>query len=162
MRVHALSAGDYLLNHSTRVDCMATTVHSCTHDDAETSVRCEILFSQGSAATRLSIRYDTIRSIYVRSKADDIWRASALHRNEKIRKTKNKNRLAQKKRCGKSPWRQSGIWYGIVNDVFVTNQILNLRVHERVVKLQACVYMHVQTQWRQLGVFCVNLWVAWT
>jgi len=54
-----------------------------------------------------TIRYHTIRYIYVRSKAEDITNVvySARHRNKNWRKTKNKNRLAQKKRCGKSLWK---------------------------------------------------------
>jgi len=59
------------------------------------------------------ITYDTIRyDIFTCAQKLTKW--PARHRNQKLRKTKNKNRFAQKKRCGqksgagKSPWRQSG------------------------------------------------------
>ena len=55
-----------------------------------------------AARTCHGIRYnDTKGYIYVRSKADDM--AILVYRTaqkRKIKKTKNKNRVAQKKRCG--------------------------------------------------------------
>ena len=48
----------------------------------------------------VTIRYDTVY-IYVRSKAEEMASlVSARHRNKKLKKTKNKNRLAQKKWSG--------------------------------------------------------------
>ena len=55
-----------------------------------------------SETVQNAIRYDTIRYIYVRSKADKmaglVWRT--VQKQKKLKKkTKNKKRLARKKRC---------------------------------------------------------------